>query len=524
MENKLKVLVVDDNDGDRALFKSHIRKHGYVIDILEAVNAEDAFVIMRDNQDLNCVFLDYQLPDMDGVSVLREIYDVETDLAPFPIVMLTGQGSEAVATDAIRLGAQDYLIKDQISTNTLHIALTKAKEVFDLKKSRNQAISRLEQAQKMDAIGKLTGGIAHDFNNLLTINLGNTKLLMDMLRDETLDVDKCIERLKTIEKATRRGSELVKRLMIFSRQRQLDPVTVDINKAVKNIGDLLQRSLGEMVTVRSEVEAESVLIDVDEGQLENAIINMGVNARDAMPDGGEFILRVRNVTLDDPIASSMELSPGGYVCLSVEDTGFGMSEDILNNIFDPFFTTKDVGQGTGLGLSMVYGFVRETGGAVRAQSNIGEGTQFHLYFPKSENALLESVENENDLLPIMPGCETILVVEDEQEIRAMTTMFLRSNGYNILEAEDGIEALHIIQSTKEDVDLIFTDIAMPGGMNGVQMAARAQVLEPNVRLLFTTGYSSAATPDMALIENYPILNKPYEPDALIKKIQEVLND
>ncbi len=347
---------------------------------------------------------------------------------------------------------------------------------------------------------------------------------MDMLRDDDPDKDVCIERLKTIEKATRRGADLVKRLMIFSRQRQLDPVTVDINESLKNIGGLLRQTLGEMIVVNVEIGEDVILVDVDEGQLENAIINMGVNARDAMPDGGDLILKAEPVYLDDPIAQSLGLAAGDHICLSIEDTGFGMSQDVLDNIFDPFFTTKDIGAGTGLGLSMVYGFVRETGGAISVESSIGEGTKFSLYFPRSHKTLSADNQGECNAAPIDAGGETILVVEDEVEIRTVAAMILQANGYNIIQAEDGIEALHILQNEDEKIDLIFTDISMPGGMNGVQMAARAQVLQPGVKLLFTTGYSSMVTPDMSLIEDYPILNKPYDTDVLVEKIKEVLND
>ncbi len=520
----LKILIADDDPMDRVLFKNNIRKPGFDLDILEASSAEEALSMISEHEDLSCVFLDYMMPDMDGISVLKRIYDEGADLAPFPVVMLTGYGSEAVAIDAIRYGAQDYLIKDNITTDTLYIALAKAREVFDLKRNRNDALAVLEHSQKMDAVGQLTGGIAHDFNNLLTIIFGNTRLLEMGLHKDSVDKEFIEKKIEVIEKAAKRGADLIKRLMLFSRQRVLDPETIDVNDLIVGLEDLLERSLGEMINFKTDLSADVYDINVDPGQMEHAIINIGVNARDVMLDGGDFIIKTENVQVDGAVAEKLKLEPGPFVKLTLSDTGTGIPDHVVEKIFDPFFTTKDVGKGTGLGLSMVYGFIQESGGAIGVESKKGEGTSFHLYFPKSQM----KVENKHlDQIPIeeggVNGSETILVVEDEDEIRRITVDLMEKYGYRVLEAANGHEAIDVLRGANESIDLVFTDIAMPGEMNGVQMAARAEVLQPNIKLFFTTGYAKDAVPDMHLAERYAMINKPYDPVSLMRKLREVLD-
>lgn len=519
----LKVLIIDDDKTDRGLFRRHVRKPGADLTVLEASNAEQGLKIINENDNIDCVFLDYMLPDMDGISMLKKIYDKDTDLTPFPVVMLTGQGSESVAIDAIRFGAQDYLIKDNISTDTLYIALAKARQVFDLKKGRNEAKELLEYSQKMEAVGKLTGGIAHDFNNLLTIIFGNTRMLSDMLPDDRCDKNLCIEKVRIIQKATRRGAELVKRLMVFSRQRTLEPVTISVNNLIAELEELLIRALGDHIDIQMDFIPHIHGIDIDPGQLEHAIINLTVNARDAMIDGGTLRLTTANIDLNEERAAALGLSIGTYVRLTVSDTGSGMSPNVAAKIFDPFFTTKDVGKGTGLGLSMVYGFVKESGGAIEVESITGHGTAFTLYFPRSDSEVLTVKSEEMIPQTITGGLETILIVEDENDIREMGCDMLRDAGYTVLHAKDGIQALEIIQEKGDGIDLVFTDIAMPGDMNGVQMAARAQALIPDVKLLFTSGYASGSLPDMELSEQYTHLNKPYRPEELMSTLRHILD-
>jgi signal transduction histidine kinase len=526
---QLKILIIDHSTEDRTLIGRYLRKHGYVLKIFEAHNAAEALSLLQENKtQFDCIFLDYTLPDTDGISFLRQIYDKDADLTPFPVVMMKQQGSESVAIDAIRYGAQDYLIKNTISTDTLYIAIAKVRQVFDLKKAQHNSKRLLEHSQKMDAVGQLAGGIAHDFNNLLTITFGNVRLLLDMLGRQDLDKEACVKRVETIQRATERGAQLVKHLMVFSRQRSLDPVIVNINDCLNGLLELLQRSLGDFVEIKTEFAPDIALINIDTGQLEHAIINMSVNARDAMinADGGTFTLSTRNLIMDEEHAQAIGLNKAGtYVELCVADSGAGISADVIDKIFDPFFSTKDIGKGTGLGLSMVYGFVKESGGAIHVKSVYGEGTQFLIYFPQSlSQALVHNNAEQPYSDDILRGHETILLVEDESDIRALTSDTIRQWGYTVLEAANGAEALELIQSTNQKIDLIFTDIAMPGGMNGVQMAARAQTLLPNVKLLFTTGYAAGTVPDMHFTERYLLINKPYRPFELMRILRKALSD
>lgn len=524
----LKILIVDDDVVDRALLKRHVAKRGVDIEFLEAESGQEAIDIMNSCDDIDCVFLDYMLPDQDGIQVIKSVYNYKTDLGPFPIIMLTGQGSEAVAVDAIRYGAQDYLIKENLSHDVVQITLAKAHELFELKSNHHDAKKIIEHSQRMDTVGQLSSGIAHDFNNLLTITFGNIQLLGDALSQEAVDVQYCLKKLSVIERTSKRGADLVKKLMVFSRQRQLDSVTTDMNVVISDLLELLQRSLGDYIDVHLELGDDIHYVDVDPGQLEHAIINMGINARDVMEDGGALSLLTDNIVVqpDDALVNRLSIEPGAYVKLTISDTGTGMPAEVREKVFEPFFTTKDVGKGTGLGLSMVYGFVQESGAYIDVESALGEGTHFHLYFPRSLEEFAQ-VEDPSSVVRPKPvgGDETILLVEDEDDIRFIASMVLKGAGYTVLEATNGQEGLEMMQTHADakDIDLVFTDIAMPGDMNGIQMAARVQVLNPEVRLLFTTGYGEGALPDMNLVARYPVVNKPYGPDDLLSRIRSVLD-
>lgn len=524
----LKILIVDDDATDRALMKRHLFKRDLKIEYLEATSGQDALSYIDKHNDITCIFLDYMLPDQDGVQVLKSMYDIESDLGPCPVVMLTGQGSESVAVEAIRFGAQDYIIKEHLSADVAHIALAKARELYDLKRTYYESKKIIEHSQRMDTVGQLTSGIAHDFNNLLTITFGNIRLLNDELHSDTLDTHYCLEKLKIVEKTTRRGADLVKKLMVFSRQRTLEPVTTHLNDLIEQLEEFLKRSLGDHIDVEMDLAGDLKYVEVDAGQMEHAILNLSINARDAMLDGGLLALKTRNIHVTDQDAHLLQLglkAGVSYSAMSISDTGTGMSQEVKDKIFEPFFTTKDVGSGTGLGLSMVYGFVKDSSGAIDVESTPRKGTCFTLYFPHSEKNIVTKAKTITETTVATHGDETILLVEDEDEIRLITSLVLKGAGYNILEAANGDEALKIMQTHPQaaDVKLLFTDIAMPGEMNGVQVAARVQVIKPNVKLLFTSGYGLGALPDMHLMMRYPVINKPYKPEDLLIKVRSVLD-
>ena len=377
--------------------------------------------------------------------------------------------------------------------------------------------AQLLQAQKMEAVGQLTGGIAHDFNNLLGVILGNLQLLERPLKNE----ERLHKKIKTATRAAIRGADLTRRLLSFSRRQLLEPKVLDLNSLVASLDDLLRRTLGEGIAIETVFEENLWATTVDRGQMENALLNLAINARDAMPDGGSLIIETRNVVLDQDLHA--EAAAGEYVMVSVSDTGCGMSEEVRQQVFEPFFTTKGVGQGSGLGLSMVYGFVEQSGGQVVVQSEEGFGTSLDLYFPRTKTAALAKVE-ETAVAQFVPGGdETILVVEDEEDVRFTVVALLHDFGYETLEAENGPKALDILKS-RDDIDLLFTDIMMPGGMRGPVLAHQAREIRPDLKVLFTSGYAESAILHRgALVSESAFISKPYRNEELALKLRTVLD-
>ncbi|MRI57009.1 response regulator [Methylobacterium sp. DB1607] len=385
--------------------------------------------------------------------------------------------------------------------------------------TRQQAVEeRLNQAQKMEAIGQLTGGVAHDFNNLLTIIVGN----LDMIVRKPDDAQR-VERLATSAMtAARRGAEVTEKLLSFSRRQVLRPVTVNPNRLLKDFRDLLERAVGETIAVRLVLDASLDPVRLDPGQFESAVLNLAVNARDAMPGGGTLTVRTCNAHLDaGELAERPDLSPGPYVLVAVLDTGHGMDAGTLARAFEPFFTTKEIGRGTGLGLSQIYGFVRQAGGHAQIKSEVGRGTSVELYLPRSDERALE--RRPEGAMPLRRAAagEVVLVVEDEPAVLEMATESLAELGYRTLTATQATEALERL-SGPERIDILFSDVVMPGGMNGVQLSVEARRLRPGLRVLLTSGYTGTALDGQGVPDDLPLLSKPYQRDELADKIRIVL--
>lgn len=519
------VLIIDDDINDRMLIKRSVQsRNDNDIEFIELKTAKEALETINNRNDIDYIFLDYMLPDMDGISVLKSTYDKQRDLGPAPIIMMTGQGSEAIAIDAIRYGAQDYIMKNNMSRDTLNIAIAKAKEVFELKKANHETKQILLHSQKMDAIGNLTGGVAHDFNNLLTVILGNIHDVNMQCEKEEINREELLNRIKNIENTTERGANLVRKLMLFARQKSLEPVPLNPNQMIEEIESLLRRTLERSIDITLNLDENIKTISVDASQLEHALINISLNARDAMPDGGKLDISTQNIQLSKEEAIELELPPGEYIRIDIADTGTGINENVMENIFDPFVTTKEIGKGTGLGLSVVYGFIKESKGAIKFKSKKDHGTVFSLYFPSKEIDKNKNMHNDIEVDFIdqnFKGTDTILLVEDEEEIKFVASTMLKEMGYKVIEASTGDEALEIFQKYKDEIDILFTDITMPGELNGVQLAARIESIKPDIELLFTTGYIDASVPDIKHIENYPMLYKPYRINHLKLKLKEI---
>ncbi len=366
---------------------------------------------------------------------------------------------------------------------------------------RHSLEEQLTQARKMEAVGQLTGGVAHDFNNLLTVVLGNVDMMARKVEDEA----RRMRRIDAIRKAAERGRDLTRQLLAFSRRQHLSPVTLDVNALIEDFAPLLRQAVGEAVTVDLVFAEGPVCAHVDPTQLETALLNLAVNARDAMPEGGRLT-----------IATQVE---GDRVVVDVRDEGVGMALDVRDRVFEPFFTTKEVGKGSGLGLSQVYGFVQQSEGEVRVESAPGEGTTFQLRLPASESEP-ESVRPEDRAPTIEGGREKILLVEDDPTVLALTLDMLTSLGYTVTTATNASEALDVIHSPAE-VDLLFTDVVMPGGVSGVVLARTAREIRRDLRVLLTSGFVGEG----AVIENaeFPLLDKPYETALLAAKLRKMLD-
>jgi signal transduction histidine kinase/CheY-like chemotaxis protein len=388
---------------------------------------------------------------------------------------------------------------------------------------RREAEAQLRQMQKMESIGQLTGGIAHDFNNMLAIVTGSLDMAKRRLTgQEHPKVAACID---NAAEGARRAAVLTSRLLAFSRQQPLEPQALDANKLVAGMSELLRRTIGEHIHVETVLGGGLWSAFADPAQLENALINLAVNARDAMPGGGKLTIETANTHLDDLYAQqNAEVRPGRYVMISVSDTGTGMAPDVIERAFDPFFTTKKVGEGTGLGLSQVFGYIRQSGGHVKIYSEPGRGTAIKLYLPRHLGGPAAAGAEERfpaDAMPMGAPEHIVLVVEDEEQVRAMTVDALRELGYTVVEAANGERALERLAEMPR-VDLLFTDIVMPG-MNGRELADTVRAERPATQILFTTGYTRNAVVHNGMLDaGVAFLAKPFTIDQLARKVAEVL--
>jgi PAS domain S-box-containing protein len=384
---------------------------------------------------------------------------------------------------------------------------------------RKHTEEQLVQAQKMEAVGQLSGGIAHDFNNLLTVIVGNAEFLSDELKSR-LDLQKLAD---SIVQAGERGAELTQRLLAFGRRQTLNPVEIDCNGLIGGVRKLLQRTLSEEIAIRITLEDGLASAYADAGQLENALVNLALNAKDAMPDGGIITITTANMRLDEGYAEQHpEVHPGQYVMIAVTDNGSGMPKDVLDRVFEPFFTTKDVGKGSGLGLSMVYGFVKQSNGHVAIYSEPGLGTTVRIYLPASATTTERSEPGETSEDALLSGAETVLVAEDDPFVRTYAINCLRSLGYQVIEAVDGRDALARITAGAR-ADLLFTDVVMPGGVNGWELAESARHIQPDLKVLLTSGYALETLAERGrLPTGAAILNKPYRKAELGRRVREAL--
>jgi two-component system cell cycle sensor histidine kinase/response regulator CckA len=378
---------------------------------------------------------------------------------------------------------------------------------------------QLRMAQKMEAVGRLSGGIAHDFNNLLGVIIGYSQVLKRTLPPGT----PFLEHAEEIEKAGQRAASLTRQLLAFSRQQVLAPAVLNINTLISEMEKMLPRLIGEDIEIVIALDPAIGRVKADHGQLEQVVMNLAVNARDAMPDGGKVIITTNNVVLDEAWTRSHPGSKAGdFVMLSVADTGTGIDSETLAHIFEPFFTTKERGKGTGLGLATVYGVVKQSGGYVWVESALGKGAAFEIYLPRIEE-LVSVPEPVAPIVEAFRGAETILLVEDADALRKLTHMLLEQHGYHVLVAANGAAALQLVEQKPERIELLLTDVIMPG-LNGRALAGRLELLQPGLKILYMSGYTDDAIMDHGVLESGThLLHKPFSEENLIRKVREVLD-
>ncbi|HYU90933.1 MAG TPA: MASE1 domain-containing protein, partial [Gemmatimonadales bacterium] len=433
------------------------------------------------------------------------------------------RGEALRGVEVTRRRKDGTLVNISLSVAPLHDAagqvtgmLSLAADVTEMRQLEVQ----YRQAQKMEAVGRLAGGIAHDFNNLLTAIIGTTALVLE---DRGLESRARLD-IEEIEKAAKRAAGLTRQLLIFSRQQVLEPRALDLNALVVDLERMLQRLIGEDIELRTKPAALLGAVRADPGQMEQAIVNLVVNARDAMPKGGRLTIETADVELDRSyVAAHVPTRPGPYVLLAISDTGVGMDGATKARLFEPFFTTKDPGRGTGLGLATVYGIVKQSGGYIWAYSELGHGTTFKIYLPR----VAQTPETpESTISPLTParGSETLLVVEDQEEVRKLTKRVLEAQGYTVLAAGNGFEALEIVDRHPTQIHLMITDVVMPG-MNGRELAQRASARRSDLKVLYVSGYTGEAVLQHRLLEpGVAFLQKPFTPDVLARKTREVLDN
>ena len=378
--------------------------------------------------------------------------------------------------------------------------------------------SQVRQAQKMEAIGQLTGGVAHDFNNILTVITGTIEIIGEAVKDSP-HLTRITDMMGA---AAARGADLTKHLLAFSRLQPLQPRSVDVNAVVVDAARLLRPTLGEQIEIESMLAHDSAPALIDPSQLSTAILNLALNARDAMPNGGKLTLETKNVVLDENYAAmSSEVNPGNYVMIAVSDSGEGIPASLLEKVFEPFYTTKDVGKGSGLGLSMVYGFVKQSNGHIRIYSEEGHGTTVKLYLPQAAG-VADALPAEAGIFEFVGGDESILIVEDDALVREYVVTQISRLGYDTLAANNAAEALAIINGP-ERIDLLFTDVIMPGGMNGRQLAIESQTRRPGLKILYTSGYTENAIVHHGRLDaGVLLLPKPYISSDLARMIRTAL--
>jgi signal transduction histidine kinase len=510
---KIRVLLLEDRAVDAELVLRELRRSGFDVDA-HRVETEAEFIARLDPT-LDVILADYRLPQFDGLRALRRLQQRQLDI---PFIIITGSLGDELAAQCMKEGVSDYLLKDRLER--LGLAVSNALDERRLRAERKLLDEQLRQSQKMEAIGQLAGGIAHDFNNLLTVINGHVGMLLDFesFPPATLDA------LKQVYMAGERAAGLTRQLLFFSRKRPIQRESLDLNEIIDEVTTLLRRLIGEQITLQLELASDLIAIEADASMMEQILINLVVNARDAMP-AGRIVIRSQSVQLtEEDVRCKCNARPGRFACLTVQDTGCGIAPEFLPRIFEPFFTTKEVGKGTGLGLATIFGIVQQHQGWVEVESAVGVGTTFKVFLPVAGEIGPRVPKAERVEASVTGGGETILVVEDETSVREFTVAVLRPYGYRVLQAKSGADALEVWKRHSSRIDLLLTDVVMPDDMSGPELAAKLQAEKPGLPVIFTSGYSQEMMGQVCGSQNVArFVHKPFQPRVLAKAIREVLD-
>jgi len=517
----LRALIADDSENDVLLLLRVLRKAGYE-PVYERVWTAPAMQAALQRQTWDIIISDYEMPNFGGFEALQLLKASGHDL---PFILVSAVVSEDMAVAAMKAGAHDYIMKRNLAR--LVPAIERELREAQMRVARKaaeaalrQSEEQLRQSQKIEAVGQLAAGVAHDFNNILTAITGHSELLLRRLAAD----DPRRKHAEQIEKAAHRAAALTRQLLTFSRKQVIEPRVLKLDALILNLEGMLRRLIGENIEFGTLLDPAAGHIKADPGQIEQVIMNLVVNARDAMPDGGKLTVTTANATLDkSQLNNSPELGAGDYILLAVTDTGTGMTEEVKTHLFEPFFTTKPLGRGTGLGLATCFGIVKQNAGHIDVQSELGRGTTFKIYFPR-----VSSVP-EPPRVRVMPtevagGGETVLLVEDETAVRELVGTTLREKGYTVFEAVNGAEGLRLARQHDGKIDLVLTDVVMPV-MGGKEMADALRASHPDTKVLFTSGYTENALGHHGVLRpGIRFLQKPYPAATLARKVREVLDE
>jgi two-component system cell cycle sensor histidine kinase/response regulator CckA len=513
LPRKIRILLLEDRASDAELILREVRRSGFDPDF-HRVDCEADFVARLDPR-IDIILADYRLPQFDALEALRCVQKLRLDI---PFIIITGSLGDERAAQCIKDGVSDYLLKDRLER--LGLAVSNALEERRLRKERKLVDEQLRQAQKMEAIGQLAGGIAHDFNNLLTVINGHVSLLLD---SETHTPD-TVEALKQVYLAGERAAGLTRQLLFFSRKRPIERQSLDLNQIVKEVASLLRRLIGEQIKLELRLAPELGAVEADVSMMEQILINLVVNARDAMTRGRIVIGTHAAEFTEEDVRGRCNARAGRFASIRVSDTGCGIDPAHLPRIFEPFFTTKEVGKGTGLGLATIFGIVQQHQGWIEVDSTVGQGTTFRVFLPVAgSDSRPQATALESGTQP-PGGRETILVVEDETSVRELAVAVLKPHGYRVLQAKSGVEALEVWARHSSRINLLLTDVVMPDDISGPELAVRLQAEKPGLPVIFTSGFSEEMMGQVFDPQKtMRFVHKPYPPRVLARIVREVLD-